>query len=178
MTPRRAIASGAAVFAIVAACAGCASVPAVTAYDYVCALHGTHHLRDRAHTAACFGFPLAEYDNIRFFSREGAAQTDAQYDPLRARLTDEVENAIVDAVMQKIQSAMGASIKRHWRFEQIKVPVVLRAFRHDSPGAIRATVVAAMHKDRLAPAAIIKYLPLEYKMDIIDYEERFKDTAP
>lgn len=160
-----------------AALCGCKTAGEVVAYDYVCVKHGTHHLRDRAQTAECFGFPLADYGDIRFFTQAGTARTPDEYGATRIRVTDEVENEIVDIIMDTVKSALGRSIKRHWHFDRISVPAVFREFRHDEGPIAHIAVRAAMHKTKLAPGAIVKFLPLEYKMDLIDREEKMEAPA-
>ena len=146
----------------------CKTASLTEKYDYVCALHGEHHLRDRAQTAACFGITLADYDRHRFFGAEGDALSAEAREGVRNRLTDEVENVVVDLMFDKIQAAMGKALKKHWHFDRLHVPVVFREFASVSGNVHHIKIVAIMRQAQLEPAAIIKYLPLEYKMDLID----------
>jgi hypothetical protein len=149
---------------------GCRTAPAEQGCDYVCTAHSAHRAGERDQLAACLGLDPRSLGEYHLFRREGLGAGEADCARLAAELRGKVEDEIVEILMRRIEDAMGKEIYKRWRFDRMNVPVLFREFRCSGSGC-RVSCVAAVKKDDLSPKGVIRYLPLEYKMDILGKEK-------
>lgn len=148
----------------------CRTAPPEQGCDYVCTAHGAHRSGERNQLAVCLGLDTRGLDEYHLFRREGRGAGEADCARLASELRSRVEDEIVEILMRRIEGAMGKEIYKHWRFDRMNLPVLFREFR--CPGSeCRASCVAAVKKDDISPKGVIRYLPLEYKMDILGKEK-------
>jgi hypothetical protein len=114
------------------------------------------------------GINPTEYDSYQFFTIEDTTKKADDLPALTDRLKDDMERKIVSLVMRKIEDAMGKHIYKYWKFEDTNIPVTIRRFTKKDGDVYSAIVAAAMTKYSLSPRGIIMYLPLEYKMHILE----------
>ncbi len=136
--------------------------------EYLCAEHGTHRFDVIEEKCACLKIDPKEYGDYAIFTITGETDKEENVPELLDRLRDEMENRIVAKVLRRIEKAMGKSITKHWNFDQMDIPVTIRGFRKRDAGTIHVLIAAAMTKYSLSPRGIIMYLPLEYKMHILE----------
>jgi hypothetical protein len=136
-------------------------------YDYICTEHSKHRLFIKEELAECMKINPSEIGNYHIF-RENAETADAEHSRLFDKILDSLEDRIVEIITVKIEAAMGNAIKKHWQFDRISLPAVFRHFRHYDGRTYRLTVAAAIRKADIEPKGIIRFLPLEYKMDILE----------
>ncbi len=135
---------------------------------YRCIDHAIHRYANREELCACLGIVPKEYDSYQFFTLEDSTKKPEDLPSLTERLTDEMERKIVSIVMHKIENAMGKQLYKYWKFENTNIPVTIRRFTKKEGDTYHALVIAAMTKYSLSPRGIIMYLPLEYKMHILE----------
>ncbi len=146
----------------------CTTAPVERSRGYLCIEHKTHYYANRQDLCACLGINPTEYDSYQFFTIEDTTKKADDLPALTDRLKDEMERKIVSIVMRKIEDAMGKHIYKYWKFEDTNIPVTIRRFTKKDGEVYSAIVVAAMTKYSLSPRGIIMYLPLEYKMHILE----------
>ncbi len=160
--------------ALLAASLSCVEAPVVEEAprradtDYLCAEHGTHHFDNRGEQCACLSIPPGEYAEYHIFTETGETGDPAAVPALMEKLRDTMEDRIVSKVMHRIVHAMKKDIIKYWRFEQMRIPVTIRGFTKRIGDTHHVLVAAAMTKYSLSPRGIIMYLPLEYKMHILE----------
>lgn len=160
------------IFVIAVACAiqtlQCSTAEVSDFHDYRCVEHASHRYADREELCACLGIDPKEYDSYQFFTLEDSVKKADDLPSLTERLKDEMERKIVSIVMHKIENAMGKHLYKYWKFEDTNIPVTMRRFTKKEGDTYSAMVIAAMTKYSLSPRGIIMYLPLEYKMHILE----------
>ena len=153
---------------LLAALCSCAGAPRRTDPDFTCTEHGTHRYASREDLCACLKINPAEYDNYEIFTMTAETKNAERLAEILDRTRDEMEDKIVSMVMHRIERALGKNIVKYWRFEQMDIPVTIRGFRKKSGDTHKVIIAAAMTKYSLSPRGIVMYLPLEYKMHLLE----------
>lgn len=156
---------------LIAACTlsfRCTTKEVAQTQGYRCMEHGVHHHERRDELCTCLGIDPKEFDNYQFYTLEDSTKKAEDLPALTDRLKDEMERKIVSIVMHKIEKAMGKHLYKYWKFEETNIPVAIRRFTKKEGDTYSAMVIAAMTKYSLSPRGIIMYLPLEYKMHILE----------
>lgn len=146
----------------------CSTTEEAVSQGYRCMEHASHHFANREELCACLGIDPKEYTSYEFFTIEDSTKKSEDLPGLTERLKDEMERKIVSIVMHKIENAMGKHLYKYWKFEETNIPVTIRRFTKKEGDTYSAMVIAAMTKYSLSPRGIIMYLPLEYKMHILE----------
>lgn len=146
----------------------CSTTEEVRTQGYRCLEHGAHHYERKEELCACLGIDPKDYASYEFFIIEDSTKKFDDLPSLTERLKDEMERKIVSTVMHKIEKAMGKHLYKYWKFEETNIPVTIRRFTKKEGDIYGALVIAAMTKYSLSPRGIIMYLPLEYKMHILE----------
>lgn len=145
----------------------------VTSTGYVCTKHGTHHLEDRFELAGCLGVDYKALVNDSFYIFRDTGYVSGTEDPdMEAERTrDRVKDKIVDLMVRKMEAAVGRMLYTRWRFDSMAPPVKFREFRKKEGDTTRILILGVIERKEFEPRNIIKYLPLEYKMQIMENEE-------
>jgi hypothetical protein len=156
-------------------CAGVRTTGVSDEKRMVCREHGIHHPDNAAEFAACFGIEKGKIDQYYIFEK-GSKGSAAETDQTAARLKSLVADMIVDEIMKRLEQSFGNDLTANWRLESISMPVPFRTFVRTQDGAAEVKVFALVKKSDLEPQALIRFLPLEYKMKLIqpgreDYRE-------
>ncbi|MCX7680300.1 MAG: hypothetical protein N2316_13940 [Spirochaetes bacterium] len=138
---------------------------------YRCTEHKIHDYENREELCACFGINPADYDSYQFFYLEDSTKNAQDLPAITESLQDQMERKIVSIVMHKIEKAMGKHLYKFWKFDETNIPVNFRHFTKKEKNSHSAVIVAAMTKYHLSPRGIIMYLPLEYKMHILEKQK-------
>jgi len=146
----------------------CRTTAPIGSSEYLCVEHGTHRYDVCDEQCACLKIDPKEYGEYNIFTITGETAKEENVPELMEKLRDEMENRIVTKVLHRIEKAMGKNIYKHWKFEQMDIPVTIRGFRKKAGGTSHVIIAAAMTKYSLSPRGIIMYLPLEYKMHILE----------
>jgi hypothetical protein len=156
------------IMTFLAALCSCAGAPRRTGTDFTCTEHGTHRYGSREELCACLKINPAEYDSYEIFTMTAETKSADRVTEILDRTRDDMEDRIVSMVMRKIERALGKNIVKYWRFEQMDIPVTIRGFKKQSGGTHHVIIAAAMTKYSLSPRGIVMYLPLEYKMHLLE----------
>jgi len=140
---------------------------------YTCIMHGTHHVSDSTQLADCLDVPRDELESYYLFREKGSVPGSQDVSAEAARVKDRVKESIVNLMVRKLEGAVGQALYTRWRFDSMsmKVPVKFREFRKTEGDITGIIVIGAIKKNEFEPRNIIKYLPLEYKMQIMEDEE-------
>jgi len=139
----------------------------------LCTMHNAHNFYSKADLARCMGIDENALEDYFIFSQSAKAFNDTA--STEAMLTSNVCDAIVDEVMLCIQAMFTDKQFARWHFTEMSLPVQFRTFIKQ--GSIpEMMVVGLVKKEDLSAKAIIYYLPLEYKMDIIGREKEKENS--
>ncbi len=142
--------------------------PGRAASDFICAEHSTHHFAAREEFAQCAGFQPAEYDKYFLYQEEYYTREKGRIPAVAKELRGKLEDKITEFVMDRISQAMGKQLYKHWDFDAMHIPVVFRTFSAFDGEKYPVKVVAVMRKGDFSPRGIIMFLPLEYKMHLLE----------
>jgi len=144
---------------------------------YLCREHGLHSADDRSEFASCFQIRSDEIDQYYLFSRETTAKTPADIDAAANRQKELIADEIVELIMGRLELAFGNDIASRWHLESIDLDVPFRRFVFNDNGSFKIKVFAVMRKDDLSPRSLIRFLPLEYKMNLMKPTDQEKFDA-
>ena len=159
---------------IIAAAAwiGCATPqqPEVSAPPaFVCREHGAHTIENRASFHECMKIPSGAEQDYFFYEESSLRPVSAgMLEATAKELRGEIEDKIVAFVMGKITRAMEKQLFKHWDYDSMRIPATIRTFVKEEKGLFSVKVFAAMKKSDFTPRGIIMYLPLEYKMHLLE----------
>jgi hypothetical protein len=156
-----------------AAFISCAGTQKTAEQAFLCRDHGIHHPENKDEFCACFGIDPAAVSGYFVFSKESAISGDEN--STAAALRDSVADDIVDMIVKRLDAAFGMDAIAHWQFDKIDLPVIFRSFRKNTPDGVRIKVIAVSLKENFTPRALIRFLPLEYKMKLLKPEDKYKD---
>lgn len=139
---------------------------------YLCREHGLHNADDRGEFVSCFQIQSDEIDQYYLFSRETTAKTPADIDAAANRQKELIADEIVELIMGRLELAFGNDIASRWHLESIDLDVPFRRFVFNDSGSYKIKVFAVMRKDDLSPRSLIRFLPLEYKMNLMKPTDR------
>ncbi|MEJ5363402.1 MAG: hypothetical protein WHV26_15185 [Spirochaetota bacterium] len=139
----------------------------------VCTVHGIHNCYNKSDIAQCIGVDEKSIDNYYIFSESGSGDSSTNESKLKSLVCDK----IVDEVMLRIQMIYSDKQFQRWQFTEMSLPVIFRTFVQKENHQ-QMVVIGFVKKDDLSPKAIIYYLPLEYKMDIIGREKNNYKPQP
>ncbi len=167
------------VLLITACIISCAEAPKKTAGEMICVEHGKHRASVKEDFAACFGIDSSKFNEFYYFTKESTypAKDEAEG---TAQLKELVKDDIVDTIMKRLEASFGNELNANWQLEQIDLPVPFRTFIRKNSGSVDIKVIGVVRKKDLAPAALIHFLPLEYKMKILktDGKEKLNQGNP
>ncbi len=149
------------------------SKKAVRNDPFVCMAHGIHNCYNKSDVARCIGVSESEIDNYYLFSESGIIGDSSVTE---SKLKSLVCDKIVEEVMLRIQAVYTDKHFQRWQFTDMSLPVIFRTFV--KKGTQEVIVIGFVKKDDFSPKAIIYYLPLEYKMDIIGREKNNYKPQP
>ncbi|MGB4269571.1 MAG: hypothetical protein WBK20_10350 [Spirochaetota bacterium] len=138
----------------------------------VCTMHGIHNCYNKGDIARCIGVDEKSIDDYYIFSESGSGDSFTNESKLKSLVCDK----IVDEVMLRIQMIYSNKQFQRWQFTEMSLPVIFRTFVQKENHQL--VVIGFVKKDDLSPKAIIYYLPLEYKMDIIGREKNNYKPQP
>lgn len=144
---------------------------------YLCREHGTHNSEDRYEFATCFQIPAGDMDQYYVFSRETSVKNISEVDAAALRQKEIVADEIVGLIMIRLEAAFGNDITSRWHLESIDLDVPFRRFVFNDSGTYKIKVIAVMRKDNLLPRSLIRFLPLEYKMNLMNPTQQEKYDA-
>ncbi len=146
----------------------CCSKHGVRSGAMLCTMHNAHNFYSKADFARCMGIDENALEDYFIFSQSAKAFSDTA--STESMLKSTVCDTIVDEVMLRIQTMFTDKQFARWHFTEMSLPVQFRTFIKQ--GSIpEMMVVGLVKKEDLSARAIIYYLPLEYKMDIIGREK-------
>ncbi|HQI37563.1 MAG TPA: hypothetical protein PLH80_03240, partial [Spirochaetota bacterium] len=146
----------------------CCSKHGVRSGAMLCTMHNAHNFYSKADFARCMGIDENALEDYFIFSQSAKAFSDTA--STESMLKSTVCDTIVDEVMLRIQTMFTNKQFARWHFTEMSLPVQFRTFIQQ--GSIpEMMVVGLVKKEDLSARAIIYYLPLEYKMDIIGREK-------
>lgn len=155
------------------AAAGC-SPQKTPKRGWLCREHGTHLATVKADFLSCFRIAQADIDSYYIFEKESAVKTGKDIDQTAALLKENVADEIVDLIMKRLEAAYGSELTSHWRLESIDIGVPFRTFAFTEGASSKVKVIALLKKDDLSPRSLIRFLPLEYKMNLVEPTSREK----
>ncbi|MFW5771144.1 MAG: hypothetical protein ACOCX9_06885 [Spirochaetota bacterium] len=137
---------------------------------YTCTMHGTHHATDRRQLAECLEVSHNELELYYLFREKGSVQGKQGVSAEAVRVKDRVKERIVNLMVRKLEGAIGQALYTRWRFDSmsVQVPVKFREFRKTDGDMTNIIIIGAIKKNEFEPRNVIKYLPLEYKMQIME----------
>jgi hypothetical protein len=142
--------------------------------DYICKTHGQHRLDVKESFCACFGIKADKIDDYLIFTREGV-QGKSTIESCEQSLKNEVADEIVTFIVARLNVAFGNDLLIHWELEKIDLPIIFRTFIKTGSDDTHVKVVAVARKEDFTPRALIRFLPLEYKMKLLKPEEKLID---
>ena len=142
-------------------------------HGYLCRDHGYHRATIKDEFAACFQIKAEEIDSFYIFQQE-ASCNGKNAESEAAKLKGIIADQIVEMIMSRLEAAYGKELTSRWRLESIDISVPFRSFVLSENGSCRMKVIAILRKDDLSPRSLTKFLPLEYKMNILEPTEREK----
>jgi len=146
----------------------CCSKHGVRSGAMLCTMHNAHNFYSKADLARCMGIDENALEDYFIFSQSAKAVSDTA--STESMLKSNVCDTIIDEVMLRIQTMFTNKQFARWHFTEMSLPVQFRTFIQQ--GSIpEMMVVGLVKKEDLSARAIIYYLPLEYKMDIIGREK-------
>ena len=141
--------------------------------NFVCTMHGIHNCYIKAQLAQCIGIDEKTIDDYYLFSESGIGDSSENESKLKSLVCDK----IVDEVMLRIHMVYSDKQFQRWQFTDMSLPVIFRTFIKKGSRQ-EMMVIGFVKKDDMSPKAIIYYLPLEYKMDIIGREKNNYKIQP
>jgi hypothetical protein len=151
----------------------CAGTQKSIEQDYICREHGVHHFNNKEEFCACFGIDISAVSNYYVFSKETKLSGDEK--EAAASIKDAVADDIVDIIVKRLDAAFGSDVFSRWQFEKIDIPVTFRSFKKKAPDGSYIKSTAISLKANFTPRALIKFLPLEYKMKLLKPVDQYKD---
>ena len=155
------------------AAAGC-STQKTRKHGWLCREHGTHLATVKADFLACFQIGQSDTDSCYIFEKESSVTNGKDLDSTSAILKEKVADEIVDLIMKRLEAAYGSELTAHWRLESIDIGVPFRTFVLAEGPSLRVKVIALLKKDDLSPRSLLRFLPLEYKMNLVEPTSREK----
>ncbi len=154
-------------------CVHCSQTP-VKKSGYTCTMHGTHYLSDSSQLAACLEVSYSDIESYYIFREKGSVQGKVDVGAEAERVRGRVKERIVNLMVRKLEAAIGQALYTRWRFDSMstRVPVKFREFRKTEGNITGIVIIGVIKKSEFEPRNIIKYLPLEYKMQIMEDEDR------
>jgi hypothetical protein len=147
---------------------------------YLCAEHSIHRATVKEEFAACFQIRPDQIDEYYIFERDVSVSDLKNVNSAASQIKDTIANDIVDLIMKRLEAAYGSELTSHWRLESIDIHVPFRRFILNEDGKFKIKVIALLKKDDLSPRSLIRFLPLEYKMNLVEPTSRemkmFKNT--
>jgi hypothetical protein len=141
---------------------------------YICKMHGQHRLDIKESFCACFGISPEKTEDYLIFSREGR-QGKSSFESCEKAVKNEVADEIVAYIVARLNLAFGDDLLIHWELEKIDLPIVFRTYLKTGADDTYVKVVAVARKEDFTPRALIKFLPLEYKMKLLKPEDKIID---
>lgn len=148
----------------------CAGTQKAADKGYVCREHGVHHQTNKEEFCICFGIDPLSVSKYYIFSKEAKLSGDET--AAAASLKNAVADEIVDMVVKRLNEAFGVDVLSNWSLEKTDLPVIFRSFKKNTPDGIYIESAAVSLKDNFTPRALIKFLPLEYKMKLLKTDEK------
>ncbi len=164
-------------FAVLLFLAGCKIIQNQNNYS-ICIEDGVSRLEVKEEFAACYKISAAEMEKYKLFSKAEILNRPSDENELRARLKSNVNSMIAEVILFKLKDAFGQNVEEYWQLEKITIPVYYRSFKKTAGNEVTITVIGIIPENEMTARALIKYLPLEYKMQFIDKKEEkyyFKD---
>jgi hypothetical protein len=142
--------------------------------DYICRAHGQHRLDVKESFCACFGIKPEKTDDYLIFSKEGL-QGKSSIESCEKAVKNEVADEIVAFIVTRLNAAFGNELLIHWDLERIDLPIIFRTFVKTASDDTHVKVVAVARKEDFTPRALIRFLPLEYKMKLLKPDDKIID---
>ncbi|MGL4368958.1 MAG: hypothetical protein ACRCUT_04705 [Spirochaetota bacterium] len=135
---------------------------------YLCREHGIHSSGKKAEFSACFGIEPDKIESCYLYEKESTASDSASVSRISAGLKGQIADEIVARIMLRLEEAFGSDLVSRWHLESIDLPVAFRCFVFNDSGTYRVKVFALLKKEDLEPRSLIRFLPLEYKMNLLE----------
>lgn len=137
----------------------------------ICIENGTSRLEIRSEFAECYGISPEEIDDYELYKITETISVSLSETERVTILQKKVSSVIAGEILSKLKNAFGQNVEEYWNLERITIPVKYRSFRKTYDGKKDITVIGIIPKKEMTPRALIKYLPLEYKMQFIEKKE-------
>jgi hypothetical protein len=142
-----------------------------TSYAYICLEHGTHYYNDPASLSKCLGISPQKFTDYYFFHNDGTTKDKDNLVQLRYMLKEKLADQLVTVIINRLQIAFGEEVTTRWHLESTTLPVLFRHFTQFDGKLYHVKVIAVIAKKDLAPRSLIRFLPLEYKMNFMQPSE-------
>jgi hypothetical protein len=152
----------------------CKGTQKKTEGDYICKMHGQHRLDKKESFCECFGINSEKTADYLIFSKESVQRKNSS-ESTEKQLKNEVADEIVSFIVTRLNLAFGNDLLIHWELEKIDLPIVFRTYVKPGAEDTFVKVVAVARKEDFTPRALIKFLPLEYKMKLLKPEDKLID---
>ncbi|MBN1498921.1 MAG: hypothetical protein JW982_02090 [Spirochaetes bacterium] len=134
----------------------------------ICIENGVSRFEIESEFAECFGIAVEDIDSYEIYKIAESVNISIQDDVTVSILKNKLSAVIAGNILMRLKNAFGQNVEEYWKLERITIPVKYRSFRKNDGENKDVTVIGMILKSELTPRALIKYLPLEYKMQFIE----------
>lgn len=139
---------------------GCAGVQKSDA-GWRCIDHGTHSWERRDEFIACTA--CGNPDDYQMFSVRRKAGPKEAKDSVFLHSREAVLDEMAEYIRLKVELYFAEATSGGWKLEKTTMPVIIRQYASDR----EVLTIGLIRKDDLTARALIRYLPLEYKMQLM-----------
>lgn len=155
--------------AVVAVCNGCKTSTVSVNTDYICYEDGKSRYGNSIEFLKCVNVPPKDKNDYVFFEIDSEPENELHTAVQEA--DKKIKGAIVVRLKRIFQNKLKIRVYNSWDMDKIKMPVTYRHFYKKTGNSYRIKSVAVFLKKDTEPLAILRYLPLEYKLPFLDQLE-------
>lgn len=145
--------------------------------NFLCSEHGTHNAADASSFAECFGISAKELQDYKIFSNKSDGIKKENLEGEKKRLKDLLSDNMVDLIMILMKKYYGDAITSSWSLERTTMPVKYRFFIQEENGKYNIHGYGIMLNSDLEARSLLRFLPLEYKMNFLHVKEGEMNSA-
>lgn len=151
----------------------CSSMKVEEQYS-ICVQDGKSRLEIQEEFAQSFSIDVNSIDSYQLFKKTISIRKTDSVRNASTNLENDIMNVLAQTVLIKMKMSFGPQVQEYYDYKKLTIPVKFRSFLKKGSEKSELTGIAIVKKSDLTARSLIKYLPLEYKMKIIDKKYEYK----
>lgn len=149
----------------------CKSNQTKTEYS-ICIQDGKSRLEIQSEFLECFNIQASEISDYKEYRKTINSKQQIDTENLSETIQNDLMEMLAKTILLKMRMSFGSDIVGNWSYDRIKIPVQYRSFLKTTKNGKVLTGIILIKKSDLETRSIIRYLPLDYKMQVLDQKNR------